>query len=179
MIENLIKVMQPPIHPSEVGSLQGWIDIEQKMNIKFPNDYKEYISTYGTGRIGEFLWVLNPFSKYTNANLIDDMEHFQWAYSELRKDFPENYPRPHFPKNNSLIPWGGTDNGDYLFWVYDKNSDQNEWKIGITDMGEGEYLFDMNMSTFLEKLVKNKIQTDAFPEDWLEMKNKKFQTINI
>lgn len=178
MIETLIKVMQPPINPSETGKMENWIDLEKRLGIKLPNDYKEYISTYGTGRIDDFLWVLNPFSKYSNANLIDDIEHFQWAYGELRKEFPEDYPRPPFPENDSLITWGETDNGDYLFWIYDKNQDPNEWKIGITDMGDGEYLFDMNMSTFLEKLVKNEIQTDAFPEDFLEKKNIKFQPIN-
>ena len=176
MLESLIKVIQPPKNPNEVGNLQGWIDVEEKLGIKLPNDYKEFIIAYGSGYIGDFLWVLNPFSK--DGNLIDNMNHFQWAYSELRKDFPEEYPRPPFPKNGSLITWGATDNGDYLFWIYDKNIEPNNWKIGITDMGDREYLFDMNMSTFLKKLVKNEIQTEAFPEDWLEIENKKFQAIN-
>jgi hypothetical protein len=56
------------------------------------------------GRIGNFLWVLNPFSK--NGNLLDDMKFFHWAYNELKKDFPENYLRPPFPENHSLIIWG-------------------------------------------------------------------------
>lgn len=67
------------------------------MNIKFPDDYKEFISTYGTGSIDNFLWILNPFSKNININFFDDMKHFQWAYRELKSEFPENYPRPPFP----------------------------------------------------------------------------------
>lgn len=173
MIENLKQVMIPPISPVETGSLKEWIAIEKKLGIELPNDYKEFIMEYGLGRIGNFLWVENPFSKYETANLIDVMQYFQWAYGELRKDFPEDYPRPPFPEDQSLITWGATDNGDYLFWIYEKDKNPNDWKIGITDMGDGEYLFDMNMSTFLEKLVKNEIQTKAFPEDWL-IENKTF-----
>ena len=176
MIENLRNVMNPPKYPNEIGNLQGWIDVEEKLGIKLPNDYKEFITVYGSGYIGDFLWVLNPFSK--DGNLYDDMKHFQWAYSELRKDFPKDYPRLPFPENNSLIIWGATDNGDYLFWVYDKDVEPNNWKVGIYDNDYNqEDIFEMNMSTFLEKLVKNEIETDAFPEDWLEMKNKVFKSL--
>ena len=180
MLESLIKVIQPPKNPNEVGNLQGWIDVEEKLGVKLPNDYKEFISVYGRGRIGDFLWVLNPFSNNTNVNLFDSMEHFQWAYGVSKEKFPEDCPRHIFPENHSLFIWGATDNGDYLFWIYDENKDPNQWKIGVYDSraGEESEIFNMNMSSFLEKLAKNEIETDAFPEDFLEMKNKKFQTIH-
>lgn len=177
MIENLKKVMKLPKNPIDTGSLEKWQEVEHKMGIDFPHDYKEFISAYGTGRIGDFLWILNPFSKNENVNILEVMNYFQWAYSTSKKKFPDDFPRPLFSENNSLITWGATDNGDYLFWVYDINLKPNNWKMGVYDSraGEESKLFDINMSTFLEKLVKNEIQTDAFPEDWLDMKDKKFE----
>ncbi len=57
MIENLVEIMSPPTNPVEVGNKKEWINIERKMRISFPDDYKEFISIYGTGCIGKFLWV--------------------------------------------------------------------------------------------------------------------------
>lgn len=176
MIENLIKVMKPPMNPVETGDQKEWENVEEKMGTTLPDDYKEFIMRYGMGRIGNFLWVLNPFSK--NGNLLNDMKFFHWAYDELKKDFPENYLRPPFPENHSLIIWGATDNGDYLFWIYEKNKNPNNWKVGIYDNDYNkEDVFEMNMSTFLEKLVKNEIQTDSLPEDFLDEENIEFQVI--
>ncbi len=63
-----------------------------------------------------------------------------------------------------------------MFWIYEKNKNPNNWKVGIYDNDYNkEDVFEMNMSTFLEKLVKNEIQTDAFPEDFLEEENIEFQ----
>lgn len=39
-----------------------WDIIENKMNFKFPQDYKEFIDIYGEGGINGFLWILSPFS---------------------------------------------------------------------------------------------------------------------
>ena len=165
--------MFPPENPIDTGIKSDWITIENKIGTILPDDYKEYIATYGAGYVGQFLWVLNPFS--TNGNLMDEMKYFQNSYAELKKNFPKYHPREVYPADNSLLLWGMTDNGDFLYWVYEKNKNPNDWKVGITDMGDEEYVFDMNMSMFLEKLVKCEIQTEAFPENWLTKKNKTFQ----
>jgi len=175
MIKSLKKVMEPPLSPVEIGDKEKWDNLEKKLNIVFPKDYKEFINTYGTGGIGDFLWVLNPFSENTYQNLLEEMQRFQNAYVELKEEFRIDYPRQTFPNKNSLLIWGGTDNGDYLFWVY--NKDLLEWKVGIFEKDGEEDIFDMNMSTFLERLVKNEINTESFPEDFLEMKNKQFKSI--
>jgi len=175
MIENLIKIMTPPKNPMATGSKSDWAVIENKIGTILPDDYKEYISTYGTGYIGQFLWVLNPFYEKGSTNLMETIEHFNWSYKISKEKFPEDYPREIFPKDDSLLVLGLTDNGDYLFWVYDKSKNPNGWKVGIFDSDYNEeYIYNMNMSTFLEKLVKNEIQTKAFPDDWLQMKNKTF-----
>ena len=96
----------------------------------------------------------------------------------LKKSFQGIILDDPFQKKILLLYGGATDNGDYLFWIYDSNQSSNNWIVGIFDNDYNEeYIFNMNMSTFLEKLVRNEIQTEAFPEDWLEMKNKKFQSV--
>ncbi|CAA6822580.1 MAG: Unknown protein [uncultured Sulfurovum sp.] len=178
MIENLIKVMTPPEHPLATGSKDDWAVVEKTIGTILPDDYKEYISIYGIGRIGDFLWALNPFYVEGSANLMETMEYFQDSYIEFKRDFPEDFLKEVFPKDNSLLLWGMTDNGDFLYWAYDSNQNPNNWKVGITNMRDDEeYIFNMNMSTFLEKLVKAEIQTNAFPEDWLKIKNKPFRKL--
>ena len=38
-----------------------WDALPAGLGKRLPNVYKEFVSIYGTGSIGGFLWVLNPF----------------------------------------------------------------------------------------------------------------------
>ena len=67
----LRKVMAPPARPVETTNGGGWQFIQVKLGITLPEDYKEFVSTFGTGAVDSFLWVLNPFSKNDNLNLIN------------------------------------------------------------------------------------------------------------
>lgn len=39
----------------------GWSKIETKLGTSLPEDYKNFIKTYGTGGIDNFIWILTPF----------------------------------------------------------------------------------------------------------------------
>ena len=62
--------MPPPANPVESPRADDWQLVEARMLVELPSDYKEFIATYGTGAVDNFLWVLNPFSHNDNLNLI-------------------------------------------------------------------------------------------------------------
>lgn len=43
--------------------------MEARLGMVLPDDYKDFLREYGSGRVGQFLWIFNPFSKNENLNL--------------------------------------------------------------------------------------------------------------
>jgi hypothetical protein len=72
-----------------------------------------------------------------------------------------------YPKDNGLIPFGVTDNGDFLFWVVNFKGNSELWTVAIiaARSPEVEY-FDGGLTYFLEGLLKNKIKCKSFPDNF-------------
>lgn len=83
-----------------------------------PDDYKQLISQYGTGRLSDFLYIFNPFAANEYFNLIHSGQKILAAQRELRKEFTEEFPFPLFPEPEGLFPCGSTDNCNYLYYLY-------------------------------------------------------------
>ena len=66
MLDTLLKVLPAPASPLETGHDDNWGRVEQALRIALPQDYKDYISTYGTGYLGGFIWGYNPFSEISS-----------------------------------------------------------------------------------------------------------------
>ena len=69
----------------------AWEDVEKKLEITFPMDYKMFIDFYGEGSINEFLWVLSPFSENENLNSIEKYKVMKDAYSSIKMNFQNSF----------------------------------------------------------------------------------------
>lgn len=166
--------MPPPSVVNDGGDID-WSNIESEVKTILPDDYKQFISVYGTGAIGGFLWVLNPHSSNENLNL-DKILYFHDAYFQMKELFPEEYKRPRFPEQGAFLTWAVSDNGDSLFWIVDGN-DPNKWKVGIHDHDQGrEELFPMGMTEFLVFLLENNLSSNILPDDFTKSKINNFET---
>src|SRR5687767_3084452 len=114
-LEALVRSMPPPREPRDAGDPDRWPQIELRLGRRLPSDYKAFIATYGSGRVGEFINVANPFSD--NPHVRDLPDEMLKIYRDIRKF--EHIPFPIHPEPGGLIPWGDTDKGDVLFWVAD------------------------------------------------------------
>ena len=166
-IERLLELMPAPDAAYETQG-HDWLSVQDALGTDLPSDYKEFLSIYGTGVVGEFLWVLNPFSSNPNLNL-EKIRYFQEAYQQMKELFPEEYPRERLPHTGSFLTWAVTDNGDSLFWVLD-DSEPNSWCVGIhsSDQGEEE-LTGLTMSGFLEVLLEKKLESSILPIQFLNI----------
>jgi hypothetical protein len=70
MAEGLEPILSIPSNPLETGTLAGWNKAERMFNIQLPADYKVFIDTYGTGCIGGFLYIWNPFGTTKNGDTL-------------------------------------------------------------------------------------------------------------
>jgi hypothetical protein len=91
MIESLVSLMPPPQIAAETpdGSLAN---VEATIGTRVPDDYKDFICVYGSGRINNIMGIFNPFSERSNINLITQVEQQLMALKTLADDFNEKYP---------------------------------------------------------------------------------------
>lgn len=163
-INSLTKIMPPPVNPVDSGAGMQWPSIDK--GIEFPQDYVDFINNYGTGRIGEFLLIFNPFSGKEDLNFF---EQFNMVLEDLRyliESDSEYYNYPLYPTEGGLIPFGVTDNGDYLFWVFDSKKISNLWKVAIVAARspEIEYL-PWGMLEFIKEIATGEFKPNSFPKN--------------
>jgi hypothetical protein len=143
-----------------------WKDVENTIKIGLPLEYKKFISHFGTGSIGNFLWVFNPLASNINLNL-SQHQYFHDAYNTMKELFPEDYMRPDFPDQNSFLTWAATDNGDSFFWIVEGKPD--DWVVGVHSHDQGdEEISGKNTSDFLLSLFSHQLTSNILPKDFLE-----------
>lgn len=159
-LQFLKKVAPPPNIPDEAHG--DWQQVEATIGLGLPNDYKDLISEYGTGRFSDFIYTFNPFSTNKWLNLTNTSKKILDGERTLRGDFSE-FPFPLFPEPDGLFPWGSTDNGNYLYW-YTKGEPQ-DWTIVVWESRGPEHeVYEMSITQFLGKWLSRELNCQVFPD---------------
>lgn len=160
-IENLIR---PPESPLYGGTFSG-VSVCDIYVARLPSDFSWFIGVYGSGVIDNFLWILNPLSGNENISF-SVSGYLVKAYSEMKKEFPERYPRPEFPDRGSFLPWAITDNGDSIVWIVEGPPDA--WHVAIHgDSQEEEEVYKLGFIEFMVKFLSGKIESSIIPKSFL------------
>ena len=135
-IQCLKKIL--PVPETPVENVGDWDAVEERLGSKLPQDYKNFISLYGSGEISEWITVFTPF---TTQNGIDLFGIGFGILSHYREYYPEPHPR-HFPytvypKPGGLLTWGMTRDGDEFFWR--TNGRPDRWDVVVHDRGMIEF----------------------------------------
>lgn len=89
-----------------------WADIERRVGVTFPADYKELCEVFGEGEFDTWLWIFS--SGGGSMHFLPD------NLKRLRGDaaFHARYFLPYtvFDGTSGLIPWASTEQGDNLYW---------------------------------------------------------------
>ncbi|MFE4457133.1 SMI1/KNR4 family protein [Nocardia tengchongensis] len=160
-IIKIISLMPPPLRPP--AGQTPWVDIEYAMGVPLPEDYREFIDTYGDGRINQSLSVFFPARlsalRPSLAVLSDNTAslHALGFFDEFRGN-PEFATAVGEP--NALLLWGQTRRGDLLFWsTRDENPDH--WTVTVffhtTDRGDHWHHYDQGMAEFLSVIADRSI----------------------
>ncbi|WP_250655561.1 SMI1/KNR4 family protein [Alkalimarinus coralli] len=164
-ITKLKQLLTPPSCSLEVPSDPLWSEIEKKLGIQLPNDYKEFVSSYGSGSVDDFLWVFNPFSENPNINLFERLTTETETFEYLKKSGNETLLFSMYPEKRGLLPLGATDNGDVLFWQVGGNP--STWPIVINAARQAEYeKYEITLVDFLIKTLTGGIKSNIFPSDF-------------
>ena len=168
-LDLLLKATQPPLAPREVGSPDQWAEVEKRIGVRLPRDYKEFIGVFGVGGFNNFIYPFNPFTEHAHLNLINALTEAHETERVKRlnsKDDPTSIVHPFnlFPATDGLLPCGTTSNfGDYFFWQVKSNPE--EWKIVFYNLRDGEYeLFPTNFIGFITGVLTRNIVSDLISD---------------
>jgi len=169
------KILPSPERARDVNV--EWEAVEATVQTALPNDYKEFIQRYGTGKIDDFLWVLSPATNNSHLKLAQRKDAILRALREHRESLAglgRKLPFAIFPEPGGLLPWGFTDNGDVCYWR--TGSDPNTWRVVVND-GRGSMWeeFAGTMTEFLTALLSRRhvseiLTNDEFPSDLISFR---------
>ena len=170
-IERIMALMPVPEKPVEAEG-HDWSRIPEKFGVKaLPTDYMTFVATFGSGSIGDFLWVMNPFSE--NQNLNTGMSRYlRDSYDFMKQEFPKDYRRD----SGTFVPWALTDNGDSLIWI-SCEKDPDEWHVVIQNKDQSEEeITNLTTSEFLIAVLDKSLDSKILPSEWLAL-DKPFKPI--
>ena len=163
-IDALAVLIPPPDEPCERPDLRDWAQLEAELGLTFPDDFKQFLWLYGSGKIDDFLWVLNPASANENLHLLTQLARFTEAMTEVQS-YGEIVPYKLFPEHGYILPFALTDNGDVMFWITAPH--EGPWRVGIGAARESAWEeWDMPMTNLLSKILSSDIETPLFPSSF-------------
>jgi hypothetical protein len=166
MLERLRRLLPPPAEPVEPGRPDGWPRVEAALGTGLPSDFKGFTERYGSGKVDEFLYLFNPFTKGPDGNLVVEKDRVLAGYRQTRERFPDRLAWPPFPEPGGVLPLGRTDNGDELYWVTQGQPDQ--WPVALlASRAALQELYPMPVTGFLAALAANQLTSQVLPEGLL------------
>ncbi len=151
-----MKAVPPPAAPP-VTFDGPWAPIEAQLGVVLPQDYKDFMRLYGFGVFLEFLGIHAPNVSSRHARLV---ERAREICDDLRD---EERPYSLWPEPGGLLPFGRTDNGDYLCWLM--QGAPADWTVVVWSRGFYRFeAFDCDMTGFLAGLATGEIVPNDLDE---------------
>jgi hypothetical protein len=156
-ISELIKLVPPPPKPFEVGTLGQWREIEERLGVKLPRDYREFVFAYGSGLFAGLYRVYNPFAASEYIALLPQGKRVCDMNRECQRSSPERFPYPYYPEPGGLLPWGNDENGNDYYWLTEGLP--TKWVVvQDNNRGEGIRVQPYSMTGFLVGILSRKIK---------------------
>ena len=159
-IGRLMAVVPPPAAPSE--AFRGpWGPVEAEIGRELPPDYKDFVRLYGGGHFFAGAVLINVARATTLG------ARLEWQVPLVCDTFTalgdERISYRLWPEVDGLIPLGGTNGGDYIFWL--PEGEPAAWKVVVWGRGLGSLeVFDCDVTDFLAGLASGEIMPKEFPE---------------
>lgn len=160
-IEQLRQVVPPPASPIEVPSDDLWDRVRRTFG-DLPPDYRDFLRAYGTGCLCEFIWIFNPATPNRHLNLPAQSVELSEVFRTINASGLEPHI-PIFPEPHGVLPFGTTDDGDFLVW--ETGGRTADWPVSIMPAREPRIAFSVGMTAFLVGVLDGSIDCDALPAD--------------
>ncbi|MHC2066873.1 SMI1/KNR4 family protein [Bremerella sp. T1] len=162
MLENvkrITEIISPP--DTATGPSGSWEDVEKELGLELPEDYKQFVSLYGSGTISGMISIGNPFIQPVSA------QTFWLNWVDIYRDI-ENYgtevPFDLYPARPALLPCGNYADVNILNWL--TNESQAEWRIIYYSHSKG--FFDLGKTTLTSVLLSLLTDVSDLPDGMVD-----------
>lgn len=164
-IEDLIQI---PEKISRGISVITWESAESDFGNKFPKEFIKCIDLYGLGYFSGFLMLYSPIDIAPETNpLTVFADKLRYSRSDLKQfllNYPEVLPKGDSPNADDLTLFGGTINGDQLYWL--GNPESNGWSIYVFNRSLLSFSrYDLDIESFIIKITKGENTVGGFADD--------------
>jgi hypothetical protein len=122
-----IDELQNFVEPSPgSGDDVDWDVLERSRGLRFPSDYRDFVSIFGAGDLGNYLYLLTPGILNSSERYVDNLANIRTSFAH--QSSLDYSPLPLYPDEDGMLHWGGTDEGDFLFWDC-RPDDPDLWKV--------------------------------------------------
>ncbi|MEU6388110.1 histone-like nucleoid-structuring protein Lsr2 [Streptomyces sp. NPDC046939] len=162
-LERLTRLVPPPATRQPPVD---WVRVEATLGISLPSDYKHLTATYDPGCFAGYLWIHDPRHTSVHVSLVGPAADL--LREQVRADEAQGICPP--PVDAALLlPCGGTDNGERLFWVTDPRERPDAWTVAVNEArGPRWFVFDGSLTAFLTSVLSGETAVPQFPGDLLE-----------
>lgn len=144
--EQLKALLTLSARPVKTGTAEEWAEARRRLGRRFPVDYCQFVSTYGSCAIDNFyLTILNPFVE--DGSFWRDLERERAIDAEDVEVCDPHDTGMWFPRPRGMIPWGSTDDGRNMLWLAN-DSDPDGWAV-FEEWDTSGMTFDGGMEDFL------------------------------
>ncbi|MFE3163347.1 SMI1/KNR4 family protein [Streptomyces sp. NPDC059224] len=122
--------------PSVNGDVErDWWALEGRAGIELPDDYKAFVSAYGSGCLNDQFYLFHPRGVAGDDGLrLESLwEQAGYAYAELSRNAPDMYPYAVYPAADGCLPIARSSSGNHIF-LSPSNGEGNGWSV-VIDMG--------------------------------------------
>ncbi|WP_372343300.1 histone-like nucleoid-structuring protein Lsr2 [Streptomyces sp. KL116D] len=150
----------PP--PAPVQPPVDWAGVEAALGTRLPQDYRQFTAAYDPGRLADFFWVHDP--RHTSVHVRLAGPAADRIRAQMRSDHARGIcPSPVDPE--LLLPCGGTDNGEVLFWIADPRAGPDAWQVAVNEArGPRWFVFDGGLTRFLVAVLSGTTEVPQFPK---------------
>jgi len=163
----LVAAVPPPNNPVANRDQEAWEHIQNELKIKFPNDYFDFVTIYGSGGFNDKgrlkITIYNPMS----YGYLDEIRAHESILSSFKNEKGAGRIKfklhPHVP---GLLALGSDDNGNEIYWLTNKKA--NAWRIVIRSP-ENEYEeYGLPLTDFLAKFFCREMAVGVWPPPFFE-----------
>lgn len=181
---NLLRL--PPMDGAHWRSTD-WAAVDSALGAELPGDYKRFVDAYGPGAINDHLLVCAPGASAGWTDLRDNNEMAQetcriWfggvddgSFEQTQQPWPlgdsahwagDDVP-DWFQPGDDLISWGGTANGDFVFWHIKPGVSPADHPVVLRERGPYFERFEGGFSAVLAGLLDGSIRSEYLSR-WLQ-----------
>ncbi|MEV7557145.1 SMI1/KNR4 family protein [Streptomyces sp. NPDC089795] len=137
---------------------KDWGEVERRLGVGLPADYKELIEVYGGSNWDDYLYVLEPYCPNKHYDLLTWAEHQAEDLEDLWEF--EKKPAELEVAGTQVVLWATTDNGECLYWLLRPGVEPDRWTVMVNEArGDRWEHFPVSCTRFLASALDGELQS--------------------